>query len=77
MAQLSVHVAVMVREAMSPGPAAEVVCSCVRRQLAYIVPPAVVDDVPAPKGEELVLKLALMPLVLMALSPVAVVAGWV
>ena len=67
----------MVRVVISPGPPAYelVVCSCVRNALAYIVPPAVVDDVPAPYGVVELLKLADKPVVLIAESPDAVVLG--
>jgi hypothetical protein len=60
---------------MSPGAADTVVCTWVRSALAYIVPPAVVEVVPAPYGVVELLKLAATPVVDMAESPVAVVAG--
>lgn len=68
----SVHDPVMVLDAISPGPALVVVCNCDRSALAYIVPPAVVDEVPVANGDEDVLKLAETPLVDRAPSPVAV-----
>lgn len=43
-----------------------------RRALAYIVPPAVVDDVPVPNGDEDELKFAEIPVVDIGPSPVAV-----
>jgi hypothetical protein len=79
--QLSVHelVSVSAPPVMSPGPPMydDVVCNCVRNALQYIVPLAVDEDVPAVNGVVELLKLNEIPVVDMALSPVAVVAGCV
>lgn len=71
----SVHDAVIVFAVMSPAAAEPVVCICVRSAFAYIVPPAVVEDVPAPNGVVEELKFAAAPVVDIAPSPDAVVAG--